>query len=89
MDNPLPQIVEDPDRAVATLKLNFDDMMGWQKAFHIMQPITSIEFVSPLMRRLQNSGAEINVSRILDDGLGGGDSESEGCLPPIDEMLHP
>ena len=60
-------LVKDPAKAIALFKFNFEDLMVWQKNFHIMQPITSAVFLEGLVERLQGSGAKVDLELLKND----------------------
>ena len=62
-------LVLDPVKAIKLFNFNFEDLILWQKNFHIMRPITDEVYLNGLVERLQGSGAPVNVDMLNDSKL--------------------
>ena len=62
-------LVLDPVKAIKLFKFNFEDLILWQKSFHIMRPITDKVYLNGLVERLQGSGAPVNVDMLNNSKL--------------------
>lgn len=62
-------LVLDPVKAIKLFNFNFEDVILWQKSFHIMRPITDEVYLNGLVERLQGSGAPVNVEMLNNSKL--------------------
>lgn len=59
-------LVKDSAKAIKLFNFNFEDIIVWQKSFHILKPITDEVFLERLVERLRNSKASVNVDLLKD-----------------------
>ena len=59
-------LIKDPAKAIELFKYNFEDIILWQKSFHILKPIRDEVFLMRLVERLQASKAKVDVDLLKD-----------------------